>query len=74
MGLPRKGRGHQGSPGLHHVSSDDGLAPANEAFAKALVQAGDRKVTTHHLPTDHAYSDQRTELSRDVLKWLATLK
>lgn len=56
------------------MSSDDGLAPANEAFARALVQAGDRKVTTHHLPTDHAYSDQRTELSRDVLKWLATLK
>lgn len=56
------------------MSSDDGLAPANEAFAKALVDAGDRKVTTHHLPTDHAYSDRRIELSRDVLRWLATVK
>jgi hypothetical protein len=56
------------------ITSDDGLAPADNAFGSALRQAGDKQVTTLHLPTDHAYSDQRQELSRAVLKWLAALK
>lgn len=56
------------------MTSDDGLAPADDAFAAALRQAGDTRVTTLHLPTDHAYSDRRTELSRVLLQWLATLK
>lgn len=55
------------------ITSDDGLAPANDAFATALRQAGDTQVTALHLPTDHAYSDQREELSQALLKWLATL-
>jgi uncharacterized protein len=55
------------------VISDDGLAAENQAFAADLRKAGDSHVTTVHLPTDHAYSDQRIELSRAVLKWLATL-
>lgn len=56
------------------ITSDDGLAPAVDAFAAALRQAGDAQVTTLHLPTDHAYSDQRTELSRALLQWLATVE
>jgi pimeloyl-ACP methyl ester carboxylesterase len=55
------------------ITSDDGLTKANDAFAAALRKAGDARVTTLHLPTDHAYSDQRTALSVAVLKWLATL-
>jgi pimeloyl-ACP methyl ester carboxylesterase len=55
------------------VTSDDGLADANKAFAADLRQAGDTHVTSVHLPTDHAYSDQRTELSQTVLEWLAAL-
>jgi pimeloyl-ACP methyl ester carboxylesterase len=55
------------------VTSDDGLAQENNAFAAALRKAGDGHVTTVHLPTDHAYSDQRIALSRAVLHWLATL-
>jgi pimeloyl-ACP methyl ester carboxylesterase len=55
------------------VTSDDGLAPANLAFAADLRKAGDTHVSTVHLPTDHAYSDQRIELSKAVLKWLAGL-
>jgi uncharacterized protein len=55
------------------VTSDDGLAPQNDAFATALHTAGDNRVTTLHLPTDHSYSDQRTALSKAVLEWLATL-
>jgi hypothetical protein len=56
------------------ITSDDGLAAADNAFATALRKAGDTQVATLHLPTDHAYSDQRTELSRALLKWLATFK
>jgi len=55
------------------VTSDDGLASYNDAFADALRKAGDRHVTTTHLATDHAYSDMRTELSKTVLAWLAGL-
>lgn len=55
------------------VTSDDGLAEANEAFAAGLRRAGDTHVTTLHLPTDHAYSDRRIELSKAVLEWLAGL-
>ena len=55
------------------VTSDDGLASYNDAFADALRKAGDRHVTATHLATDHAYSDMRTELSKTVLAWLASL-
>jgi pimeloyl-ACP methyl ester carboxylesterase len=55
------------------VTSDDGLADYNDAFAGALRKAGDRHVTTMHFATDHAYSDKRTELSKTVLAWLAGL-
>ena len=55
------------------ITSDDGLTKANDAFAATLRKAGDTRVTTLHLPTDHAYSGQRTALSAAVLKWLATL-
>jgi pimeloyl-ACP methyl ester carboxylesterase len=55
------------------VTSDDGLAASNTALAKALKAAGDNRVTTLHLATDHSYSDQRTALSTAVLQWLATL-
>lgn len=55
------------------VTSDDGLAAENIAFADSLQKAGDSGVSTVHLPTDHAYSDQRRELSDRVLTWLAAL-
>lgn len=55
------------------VTSDDGLAGDNNAFASALRKAGDSHVATVHLATDHSYSDRRGELSRTVLAWLASL-
>jgi len=55
------------------VTSDDGLAAYNNAFADALLKVGDRQVATTHLATDHAYSDKRIELSKTVLDWLAGL-
>lgn len=55
------------------TTSDDGLADMNDAFAAALRKAGDTRVTSVHLSTDHAYSDKRIELSRVVLAWLGQL-
>ena len=55
------------------VTSDDGFATGSDAFAKALRAAGDGRVTTLHLATDHSYSDQRRALSDATLQWLATL-
>ena len=55
------------------ITSDDGLAPANDAFTAALRTAGDQHVTTLHLATDHSYSDERLALSAAVLDWLKTL-
>ena len=55
------------------VTSDDGLAPANDAFVTQLRAAGDKRVETQHFATDHSYSDMRLELSAAVLKWLRSL-
>jgi uncharacterized protein len=62
----------KGRPALV-ITSDDGLAPANQAFAAALRSAGNNRLTTLHLATDHSYSDKRIELSAAVLQWLAAL-
>lgn len=66
------------APALNHVpllvvSSDDGLAPADNALADAAAKAGNTKVVKVHFATDHAYSDKRLELSKTVLDWLGTL-
>ncbi|WP_230473568.1 alpha/beta hydrolase family protein [Dyella choica] len=55
------------------VTSDDGLASDDEAFATELRKGGNNQVTSVHLATDHAFSDQRIELSHAVLQWLAPL-
>src|SRR5262249_57001000 len=55
------------------VTSDDGLAPANDSLVAALKTAGDTHVTATHFAADHSYSDMRTELSAAVLKWLSGL-
>jgi uncharacterized protein len=55
------------------VSSNDAYARSNQGFAGALRRAGDAQVSTLHLDTDHAYSDQRGPLSAAILRWLATI-
>jgi uncharacterized protein len=55
------------------VTSDDGLAPGNDALVEGLRKKATARITTVHLATDHAYSDQRLELSHAVLKWLKQL-
>jgi uncharacterized protein len=54
------------------VTSDDAYARNEQGFAGTLRRAGNTQVSTLHLNTDHAYSDQRGPLSGAVLRWLAT--
>lgn len=56
------------------VTSNDGLAPFNDALVKSARAAGNAHVTTVHFATDHSYSDQRIALESAVLRWLAGLK
>jgi pimeloyl-ACP methyl ester carboxylesterase len=55
------------------ITSDDAYARGDETFAAALRRAGDSRVATLHLHTDHVYSDQRGALAAAVLRWLATV-
>jgi uncharacterized protein len=55
------------------ITSEDGLALANDAFVAALKKAGSTHVTTQHFATDHSYSDQRIALQTTILNWLAAL-
>ena len=56
------------------ITSDDGLAPANDELVAGLAKAGDQQVTALHLTTDHSYSDHRIALEQAVLNGLAYLK
>jgi pimeloyl-ACP methyl ester carboxylesterase len=56
------------------ITSDDGLAPSNDAFVAALRKAGSTDLTTVHLTTDHSYSDQRIALEQAVLEELEYLQ
>lgn len=55
------------------LSSDDGGAPAAEAFAAAERAAGNARVTTRHVATDHSWSDRRIALEAAVVAWLQAL-
>jgi uncharacterized protein len=55
------------------ITSDDGNISAGILFASELRRAGNTRVSTLHLPTDHAYSDQRGPLAGAVLRWLASI-
>lgn len=56
------------------ITSNDGLAPSNDAFVAALHKAGATDITTVHLTTDHSYSDQRIALQKTVLETLDFLQ
>jgi uncharacterized protein len=56
------------------ITSDDGLAPSNDAFVEALHKAGASELTTVHMTTDHSYSDQRIALQKAVLETLEYLQ
>jgi pimeloyl-ACP methyl ester carboxylesterase len=56
------------------ITSDDGLAPSNDAFVEALHKAGNDEVTAIHLSTDHSYSGERIALEKAVLDGLDYLQ
>jgi pimeloyl-ACP methyl ester carboxylesterase len=56
------------------ITSDDSLAPSNDAFVEALRKAGATELTTIHMTTDHSYSDQRIALQKAVLDALEYLQ
>ncbi len=56
------------------ITSDDGLAAPNNAFVDAVQQAGNQEVKAIHFATDHAYSDHRIALEKEVLEGLAYLR
>lgn len=51
------------------ITANEGLAPADHAFAEALRKAGDTHVAERHWNTDHSYSGERAELSSAILEW-----
>jgi pimeloyl-ACP methyl ester carboxylesterase len=55
------------------ITSDDGLAPADEALANAVAAQPGAAVTVRHFATDHSYNDQRLALQDAVIRWLAKL-
>jgi pimeloyl-ACP methyl ester carboxylesterase len=56
------------------ITSDDGLAPSNDAFVEALHKSAATDIATVHLTTDHSYSDQRIALEKAVLENLDYLQ
>ena len=62
-------------PGLAHVpllvlTTDDGLAPGATKLANDVRGAGNTRVTTVHVATDHSWSDRRIKLEELVIRWL----
>lgn len=55
------------------ITSNDGLAPANDTLVAAVRARGNTHVTTVHLATDHSYSDRRIALESAVIEWLQTV-
>jgi pimeloyl-ACP methyl ester carboxylesterase len=56
------------------LTSDDGMAPPNDAFVEALRKAGNEQVKAIHIATDHSYSDHRIALEQAILDGLDYLK
>jgi len=55
------------------ITSNDGLAPSNDALVAAVRKRGNTRVATAHFPTDHSYSDQRIAMESAVIEWLQKL-
>ena len=52
------------------ITSDDGLAPAGQAVAAAVMSAGGPRPTLVHMATDHSFNDRRVELATVFVRWL----
>lgn len=56
------------------LSSNDGLAPHTDALVQRVRAAGNTRVTTLHVATDHSWSDRRIALESAVIDWLERLR
>ena len=56
------------------LTSNDGLAPQSAALVSAVRAAGNTRVKTQHVATDHSWSDRRIALEAAILRWLAQLQ
>lgn len=52
------------------LTSDDGLAPANDTLVMKLRSVGNKRISTLHVATDHSWSDRRIALEAAVIRWL----
>ena len=55
------------------ITSDDGLASANDSLVSAVRARGNQHVTTVHFAPDHSYSDKRVALESAVIRWLQSV-
>jgi uncharacterized protein len=55
------------------ITSEEGLAPTNDAFTAAIRKSGGEHVATVHFAADHSYSDYRIALQTTVINFLAQL-
>jgi hypothetical protein len=55
------------------LTSDDGLVDHSDAFVAAIKSAGGKLVATHHVATDHSWSDHRIALESTIITWLSDL-
>jgi pimeloyl-ACP methyl ester carboxylesterase len=55
------------------VTSNDGLASANQALYEALRKAGDERAQIVHFATDHSYSGARIALEEKILESLSSM-
>lgn len=56
------------------ITVDDGGATDGDALVRSVRAAGNREVTSLHIPTDHAFSGRRIALASDVVNWLGVLE
>lgn len=54
------------------LTSDDGLKPTTDPVVAAARAAGGR-ISEHHQPTDHSWSDARLALASRIHEWLSAL-
>ncbi|QHS52756.1 S9 family peptidase [Edaphobacter sp. 12200R-103] len=55
------------------VTSNDGLASANQTLYEALRKAGDQRAQIVHFATDHSYSGARIALEEKILQSLSSM-
>jgi pimeloyl-ACP methyl ester carboxylesterase len=56
------------------IWAERGIAEDNRTLARAIRAAGAKRLATAHFPTDHAFSDHRIALAREVIAWLDSLR